>query len=476
MRVGLFLGPALFLAMLALGPPEGLSPEGWRAGAVGVLMAVWWITEAIPIPATALVPLVLFPFLGVAPIAGAAAPYANPIIFLFLGGFIIAVALERCGLHRRLALAVLRAVGTKPANLVGGFMIATAFISMWVSNTATVVMLLPMAASVIELVEAGDPARRRGLGNFSIALLLGLAYAANIGGMGTLIGTPPNALLAGFMSETYNIDIDFVKWMAIGVPVVLIGLPITWLLLTRVLHPLGKDEIPNGREIFEREKRALGRPDRREYTVGIITTLTAAAWILQPLIERVVPGISDAGIAMTAALLMFLVPVDWKKGDFPLEWRHAEKVPWSVLLLFGGGLSLAAAIQQTGLAAWIGTSLEGVGTLPVLVVTAAITLVIIFLTELTSNAATAATFLPVVGALAVGIGHSPMLFAIPTVLAASCAFMLPVATPPNAIVFGTGRLSIPQMARAGLILNLLFMELIVAIVYGWGLRVFGIAP
>lgn len=471
-RVGLFLGPLLFAAMLLLPAPAGMPAAAWRTAAVAVLMAAWWITEAVPIPATALLPLALFPLLGVAPMEATAAPYANPVIWLFLGGFMIAIAIERCGLHRRLALGILRVVGTRPAHLIGGFMLATAFLSMWISNTATVLMMLPMALSIVALVdrEAGEGGADP---HFAVALLLGLAYAANIGGMGTLIGTPPNALLAGFMGETLGVRIGFGEWMLLGVPLVAVALPLCWLLLVRVLHPVGAVQIAGGAEVIGREARALGPISRAEWTVAVITALTAASWIFRPLLERVAPGINDTSIAIGGALLLFMVPVSWRRGEFPLTWQAAETLPWSVLLLFGGGLSLAAAIQQTGLARWIGEAMRGIGGWPVLLVVVAVTTVVIFLTELTSNTATAAAFLPVVAALAAGIGAAPLGLAVPTALAASCAFMMPVATPPNAIVYAGGRMTIAQMARAGLWLNLLMIVLITAAVFLLMPRVFG---
>lgn len=469
-RVGLALGPVLFCALLLLPPAEGMAPAAARAAAVGALMAVWWVTEAIPIPATALLPLVLFPLLGVQPIAACAAPYANPIIFLFLGGFLIARALAACGLHRRAALAVLKLVGARPANIVGGVMVATALISMWVSNTATVVMMYPLALSVIELTERQEPRIARRL---APALLLGLAYAANIGGLGTLIGTPPNALLAGFMSETYGREIGFAQWMLVGVPLVAAALPLAWLILVRRLHPLPEGEIAGGREALQGAAAALGPASRAEWTVGAITGLTAACWIARPLLERALPGLSDAGIAIAGALLMFLIPIE-RGGLRPaLRWAEAEEVPWSVLILFGGGLSLAQAISASGLADWIAGSLTALSALPLLGATAAATAVVLLLTELTSNTATAAVFLPIMGAVAVAMGVDPVLLAVPVALAASCAFMMPVATPPNAIVFGAGRLTIPQMATAGVWLNLLMLLLINAAVMLLAAWVFG---
>jgi sodium-dependent dicarboxylate transporter 2/3/5 len=470
---GLVGGPLLFAAMLLAEPPGGMSMLAWRTAAVGALMATWWITEAIPIPATALLPIVLFPLLGIATVAATTAPYANPVIYLFLGGFLIAMALESCGLHKRMALAVLGAVGTRPANLILGFMVATAFISRWVSNTATVVMMLPMATSVIALAHGGDDTTGDPPSpGFAVALLLGIAYAASIGGLGTLIGTPPNALLAGFMAETYGVRIGFVEWMVLGVPIVVVSLPFAWLLLTKWLHSVGAQPIAGGTTMLREQRLALGVISRAEWTVGTITALTAAAWVTRPILERWLPALTDTGIAITGALLLFIVPLSWRSPRVALTWNQAERLPWSVLILFGGGLSLAAAIQQTGLAAWIGGELGALAGWPLLLVILVVTTVVIFLTELTSNTATAAAFLPVVASLAVGIGAEPLLLATPAALAASCAFMLPVATPPNAIVYGTGVLAIPQMARAGILLNLFFILLLPLAVYLLAARLF----
>jgi len=472
-HAGLAAGPLLCVAMLLLAPPEGMAPLAWRASAVGVLMATWWITEAIPVAATALLPIVLFPPLGIANVAAATAPYANPVIYLFLGGFLIAMALESCGLHRRLAVAVLGVVGTGPANLILGFMVATAFISMWVSNSATVVMMLPMATSVIALARGRSAsADHAPVGRFDVALLLGIAYAGNIGGLGTLIGTPPNALLAGFMADTYGVQIGFLEWMLLGVPIVLVALPFAWLVLTRWLFPVGSEPVAGSAAMLREERAALGAISRAEWTVGAVTLLTATAWVGRPMIDRWIPAVTDAGIGIAGALLLFVVPLRWHPLQPVLTWKHAERLPWSVLILFGGGLSLASAIEHTGLAQWIGGALGALAGWPVFVVILVVTTVVIFLTELTSNTATAAAFLPLVGALAVGMGADPMLLAIPTALAASCAFMMPVATPPNAIVYGTGAITIPQMARAGVWLNLFFVALLPLAVYWFAGQIF----
>jgi solute carrier family 13 (sodium-dependent dicarboxylate transporter), member 2/3/5 len=476
-RVGAIAGPLLFALMLLLPTPDGLSLAGWRTAAVTILMAVWWITEAMPIPATALLPLVLFPVLGIDSIAVTATPYANPMIFLFMGGFIIALGMQRWGLHRRIALNIIRAVGTQPSGIIAGFLVSSAFLSMWVSNTATTMMMLPIGLSVIQLArsQARDPETMEQTQSFGIALMLGIAYASSIGGIATLVGTPTNALLVGFINETYGFQIDFVQWMLFGVPVAVLGLPLTHIVLTRVAFPLRLKTLPGSREYIDSELTRLGRISRPEMMVGGVFALAAVLWIFQPLLSRwLVPGISDAGIAIFGALLLFVLPVDLKRGVFILNWKYAEQLPWGVLILFGGGLTLAGAIHRTGLAEWLGGFFTALDHWPVLLIILATVAAIIVLTELTSNSATAAAFLPIMASVAVGIGQNPLLLAVPVAVAASCAFMLPVATPPNAIVYGSGIMTIPQMARGGMWLNLAFVFLLTALTYTVVTLVFGI--
>jgi sodium-dependent dicarboxylate transporter 2/3/5 len=450
-----------------------MTAQAWRTAAVGLFMATWWITEAVPIPATALTPLLLFPLLGILPIGAAAAPFANPIIFLFLGGFVIALAMERHGLHRRIALSIAGMLGVRPPMLVLGFMTATAFLSMWVSNTATAVMMLPIGLSVVQLVkpDAGDGPMDF---NFAIALMLGIAYAASIGGLATLIGTPPNALLAAFMLESYGVEVGFAQWLVVGLPLVIVSLPLTWLILTRLVFPIRIREIPGGANAIRNELARLGPITRAESSVAVIFVATALLWITRPLLDAFLPGLSDTSIAIAAALAMFVVPVSLREGEFLMDWATAERLPWGVLLLFGGGLALADAVTRTGLAEWIGAALAGLQTWPLLLIIVLVTTVIIFLTELTSNTATAATFLPLIAPLAVGLGENPFILLVPAAIAASCAFMLPVATPPNAIVFGGGYVTVPQMARAGIWLNMLFIVLITILVYTLVLTAFGV--
>ena len=443
--------------MLLLPVPEGLDPAAWRTAAVGVLMALWWITEALPISATALVPLVLFPLLGVTDIDGAATPYANPLIFLFMGGFIIAQAMQVWNLHRRIALSIVRAVGVNPSSIVVGFILASAFLSMWVSNTATALMMLPIGLSVIELTR-DRLEEYNSAPHFGVVLLLSIAYACNVGGMGTLIGTPPNAILAGFFSESYGVEVGFAQWMIVGLPLVAVALPLIYGVLTWV-YPLELDQLPGGASIIDEERAKLGTMSTAETRVAVVFGSTALLWITRPLLSDFVPGLSDAGIAIGASLALFMVPAG-TEGRTLLTWPDAEDLPWGVLLLFGGGLSLAAAISNTGLAEWMGQGVNALSGWPILAVLLSTVALIVALTEITSNTATTAAFLPILGAVAVGIGEDPFLLAVPAALGASCAFMLPVATPPNAIVYGSDLLTIPEMSRVGVWLNVVFIVVV----------------
>ncbi len=455
-------GLLLFVIMIASPSPEGLSQEGWYTAAIALLMAVWWTTEVIPIPATALLPLVLFPVFNISGISATATPYANPMIFLFMGGFILAIGMQEWGLHRRIALNIIYFIGSKPRSIILGFIISTAFMSMWVSNTAATMMMLPIALSVIELTKGLDNSRQDTIqyNNFAVALMLAIAFAANLGGLGTVIGTPTNALLIGFVAESYNVEISFMEWMLIGIPLVLLGLPLIFVSLTYITFPVRFKSLPGGREYIAREVKGLGSFSRGEIMVAVIFGFIAFLWMTRPLIETWLPGISDAGIAIFGALLMFLSPLSFKTGKFLLTWKAASKLPWGILILFGGGLTLAGAIQRTGLAEWIGGYFTGLSGLPFVFVIFIVTGVVIIFTNLASNSATAAAFLPVMGSVAIGMGEDPLQLAIPVAVAASCAFMFPVATPPNAIVYGSGVMTIPQMVRAGLWLNLLFTLLI----------------
>lgn len=459
--IGLFLGPLLLLLTLALPAPEGMSDAAWAAAGLMLLMATWWSTEAIPIPATALLPIVLVPALGLGSVREATAPYANPIIFLFLGGFTLGLAMQRWNLHRRIALLTLRSVGDKPKRQIAGFMIATAFLSMWVSNTATSIMMLPIGLSVIAMVGSSKPEGQR---RYATALLLAIAYSASIGGIATLIGTPPNALLAAYLSENQGVSIGFAQWMLIGVPVTVVMLSLTWWWLTR--KDFGLASRGDSGAMIREELSALGPLQKGEKLVGIVFVLTASAWIFRPLLsDGLMPWLSDTGIAIAAAVAMFLIPVNVKERVFVLDWETAQGIPWGVLLLFGGGLAMAGVISSSGLAEWIAESLSVAGHLPAIVMIVLVAGVIIFLTEVTSNTATAAAFLPLLGALAMSQDLSPLLLTVPAAIAASCAFMMPVATPPNAIVFSSGHMKIQDMIRAGFALNIMGIVVVTLLSY-----------
>ena len=466
-QIGLVLGPVACLAILLTPPPGALSVAGWHTAAVTALMATWWITEAVPIPVTSLVPLALFPLLGVLDMGAAAAPYANELIFLFMGGFFIAAAMERTGLHRRIALGIVSRVGTSPNRLVLGFMLATAFLSMWISNTATAAMMLPVALAVSEMLK--PPGRTGEPYYFGISLMIGIAYASSIGGIATLIGTPPNAVMAGAIQEFVGVQIGFGQWMLVGVPVAALLLPAAWLLLTRALYPPGVLS-GNVEAIVAEERAGLGPMSRAERIVAIIFALTAIAWIMRepkdlggfliPGIATFAPGVKDSTIAIVASLVLFATPVSLRRTEYVLDWSSGSRIAWGVLLLFGGGLSVARAMDESGLATWIGSGVTALESAPSWVVLAAATTLIVFLTEITSNAATATMAMPVMAGVASALDQPAIALMAAVGLSASMAFMLPVATPPNAIVFSSGYLTIRQMARAGWWMNLISIAII----------------
>ncbi|MDW5375612.1 DASS family sodium-coupled anion symporter [Halomonas sp. HP20-15] len=460
-RIGLWLG-FFWLALVLVVPAPGEMPiTAWHCAGLALLMATWWSTEAIPIPATALIPLVLVPALGIDELKPTASSYANPIIFLFLGGFLIGLGMQRWDLHRRIALNVLKYVGYQPRRQIAGFMLATGFLSMWVSNTATSIMMLPIGMSVISLLGDKDPQE---LNRYATALLLAIAYAASIGGIATLIGTPPNALLAAYLSNDRNIDIGFAQWMVVGLPVSIIMLILAWLWLTRGGFALDAGE--DSKNLVAQQLEELGGFSTAERRVGIIFLLAALAWILRPLINNLgLDWVSDTTIAIAAGLLLFLLPSGTQRGVKLLDWDQAKELPWGVLLLFGGGLALAGVIKSSGLAEWIANQLSMFEVLPLIGLVAMVVLIIIFLTEVTSNTATAAAFLPLLGALAMSLDVSPLLITVPAAIAASCAFMMPVATPPNAIVFATGHMKIQSMIRAGFALNIAGTVVVTLVAY-----------
>ena len=446
---GLLGGTLLLLFTVFADPWFGLPPTAWPCLGLVLLMAVWWATEAVPLPVTALLPIIFLPMLGLCNVKASTAPYAHPTIYLFFGGFLLGLAMEKCNLHKRIALLILSKVGSCPRMQIAGFMFATGFISMWVSNTATAIMMLPIGISVASVVTQGQNAGEAK--RFSCALMLAIAYSSSIGGMGTLIGTPPNALLRAFLAEHYHIHIGFGQWMLLGVPVAIALSLFTWWWLTRKPFNFAGNTV---HEKIRQELEALGPVSREEAMTACLFGCAALCWVLQPIISRALPFVDDTFIAMCFGLLLFVMPVDMGKRQFLMNWQEARKLPWGILLLFGGGLSLAGAINSTGLASWMANVLGSLQGIPFILMTFILVITVQIMTEFTSNTATSAAFLPLVGIMAVAQGIEPAIYAIPAALAASCAFMLPVSTPPNAIVFRSGALTIPDMLRAGFALTL----------------------
>ncbi|PLX37558.1 MAG: anion transporter [Hyphomicrobiales bacterium] len=461
--IGLVAGFAVFLLTLIAPPPGDLPVAGWRTLGLAAMMAIWWSTEPIPIGITALLPLIVVPLAGIMPIAKAAAPYANPLVFLFMGGFLLASGVKRWGLHRRLAHSVVRTIGLEPRRLVLGFMVASGLLSMWISNTAAVVLMLPVAVSIITVMEENE-GKGENVRRFALSLLLGLAYGASIGGVGTLIGTPPNALLAGYLFEQHGIDLSFAAWSAVAIPLVIVFMPIAWLVLTRVIYPVAGDFAAAMRTGGLIERLAVPGPmTAAERRVALVFVAAASLWITRPLLNQV-PGLealSDPAIAIFCGAILFLIPAGiTPQRRFLMSWDDAAEIPWHVLILFGGGLSLAAAMDASGLAKWIGSGLAGLGDLPMLGFLLVLTATVVLLTELASNTATVAALLPIVATIAAGTGIDLITISAVVAMAASCAFMLPVATPPNALVFGTGHVTVAAMMRAGFVMNILSVVLV----------------
>jgi solute carrier family 13 (sodium-dependent dicarboxylate transporter), member 2/3/5 len=454
-RIGLVAGLAAFALMTMIGPPADLSPKAWSALSLLALMIIWWVSEAIPVAATALLPLGLLPLLGVVKPAEAAAPYGDPIIFLFIGGFMLAAAIEQCGLHRRIALGILVAVGSSPAAIVGGFMIATTLLSMWISNTATALMMTPIALAVCSAAAPDGPQRRK----LIAACVLGVAYCASIGGIGTPIGSPTNLIGMKWL-EANQVGLSFPQWMAIGVSIIVVMVPATWLILTKIAYPLpahlgDKD----AGQTIANQMRALGKMSASETRVLTIFLSVALAWILREPLAKLpgLKGLSDMVIAILGAVLLFIIPSGDKDkpGKALLDWSVAERIPWGIAILFGGGLSMAAALEASGVSQYVGSHMAGIGTLPVIAIVLILVCVTVFASELASNVATLTAMLPVLTAIVVATGADPLIVGASATFAASFGFMLPIATAANAIAYATGAPKQSEMIRVGLALNLL---------------------
>ena len=470
-KLGLILGPLLFVLIILLFTPEGLNPEARAVLASTSWIAVWWMTEAVPIPATSLLPIVLFPLTNSLELSETTSAYGSGTIFLFMGGFMIALAMEKWNLHRRIALTIISVVGTNTNMIILGFMVSTGFLSMWISNTATAMMMVPIGLAIIyQVAEAlkDRPEIDTSEENFKFgkALMLGIAYSASLGGISTLIGTPPNTLLAGAIDTTYGINLSFARWMLFGVPIAWTFILIAWVYLVKFAYPSEFKELPGGKEVIANEKSQLGKASYEEKFVFTVFVFAALAWISRSfLLEKLNPNIDDTIIAILAALVLFIIPSKNKPGDRLLDWNTALKLPWGILLLFGGGLAIAEGFVESGLSAWMGEQLIGLQGVHMLMVLIIVSTLVIFLTEVTSNTATASMMFPIMAALAVALDIHPYAVMIVAAVSASCAFMLPVATPPNAVVFGSGYLRIPDMAKSGFLLNVLGVFLVSIAVY-----------
>ena len=462
-KVGLFLGPVFFLLIL-LWPQPLLSTQGDAVIAVALWMVTWWLTEAVSISVTALLPLLLFPLLDIMPIAEVGNNYGSPIIFLFFGGFVMALALEKVNLHRRIALNIIRITGTTPNKVVLGFMIATASLSMWISNTATAVVMLPIAMSVIKLLIDDVDGFTKKDRNFAVSVLLGIAFSANAGGIATVIGTPPNSILIGLLENEYQIEISFLKWMVFALPFSIIMIGLSYIMLVHLIFPSKGLNFSASNEVIQEELRKLGPTRSKEKMVLGIFAVTVSLWIFRTLINSVFPslGLSDTMISMFAAISLFAVPFNLKKGEYILDWKDTEKLAWGILILFGGGLALAKGMSVSGIVDQVSQSIAA-GNFSITATASLLILLMLFMTELMSNVALVAVLAPVVAGIAIGLGIPMVYLLIPVTMASSCAFMLPMATPPNAIVFASGFIEVKDMVKAGILLNLVAVLILIGL-------------
>lgn len=462
-KVGLVLGPWLFI-LIQLIDFEGLSPEGRSIMAGTVWVAIWWITEAIPIAAVSLLPVVLFPLTGGLDIKTTSTTYYSPMIMLFLGGFIIALAIEKWNLHQRIALNIIRLIGTNSNRIILGFMLATAFLSMWISNTATALMMLPIGMAIAKKISEFQ-SQKSEVTHFDKSLMLAIAYSASIGGMATLIGTPTNAIFSAISLELYNQEITFAQWFSFGLPVCIVLIGIGWVYLTKVIFRSDTSEIVGAKDEIQAQVKKLGRMSFEERWVMIVFVITAMAWVLRSFVlSHVIPHINDTIIAIAGALVLFILPAK-KKGNNLMDWETAKKLPWGILLLFGGGLTIAAAFKSSGLADWLGTQLSAFDQLHFALILLLVIILVNFFTEVTSNVATASVLLPVLAALSDSMGVHPFGLMAGACVAASCAFMLPVATPPNAIAYSSGYLKINDMVRVGIWMNIISSIILFLCIY-----------
>jgi len=464
-NIGLFLGPIVFVLIKFFFEAENLSSEGIAILASTLWVAIWWMTEAIPIYVTSLLPIILFPLSGGLELKLTTASYGHKFVFLFIGGFILAIAIEKWKLHKRIALNIIKIVGTKKSNIILGFMIATAFLSMWISNTATAVMILPVGLAIISQLKDNPKTIENENTVFGKTLMLAIAYSASIGGMATLIGTPPNLVLAGVVKSSLNIEINFLQWMSFGLPISIFLLFICWKYLTTIAYNFSDQNFESGLNEIDKQLKELGKVSYEEKSVLIVFILTALAWVTQSfLIKQFIPAIDDTIIAIFAAIILFILPN--KEGNKKLlNWADAVNLPWGILLLFGGGMALAKGFDSSGLAIWIGSQMNFFNAIPLLFLLLVLITVVNFLTEITSNLATTAMLLPVLVALSETVEVNAFFLLVGATVAASCAFMLPVATPPNAVVFGSKILKIDDMIKKGFWMNLISIFILTAAVY-----------
>jgi sodium-dependent dicarboxylate transporter 2/3/5 len=463
-KIATIIGPVGYFVILFLFSPAGLSDAGVAILATTFWIAVWWIFEVTDIAVTALLPIVLFPLSDGLGLKETTAAYGHKYIFLYMGGFFLAIAIEKWNLHKRIALNIISFVGTSISKITLGFMVATAFMSMWISNTATSVMMLPIGLAIIKQLGDHPDTEENENELFGKMLMLAIAYSASIGGIATLFGTPPNLVFAGIVKELYNIDISFAQWLSIGLPISIVLLIIAWYYLTSIAFKIGMQEFPGGAEEIKKLKDGLGKMSYGEKVVSIMFALTAVLLILRQWLQNYIPMLDDTIIAMSAGILLCILPAG-EKEETILEWKEAVKMPWGVLILFGGGMALAVGFTSSGLALWIGSQFELLKELPVFVLVFILILSVNLLTEITSNLATTAMLLPILAPIAMSIDVHPFLLMISATIAASCAFMLPVATPPNAVVFGSGLLKIKDMIHTGIIMNLISVLLLWGFVY-----------
>lgn len=465
-KFGLLLGPLLFVLTLLFFHPEGLSKQANAVLATTLWVAAWWILEVVPIAVTALLPIILFPLTGAMALGETTASFGHKYVFLYVGGFILAIAIEKWNLHKRIALNIINIIGTSVSRIILGFMVATAFLSMWISNTATTVMMLPIGMAIISQLKDNPDTAEDENKIFGKALMLGIAYSASIGGMATLIGTPPNLVLAGILEDQYHIELTFSKWMSFGLPISLILLAICWNYITKFAFTFKQKEFPGGREEINKQLRNLGKISYQEKTVLIVFIITALLWMTRSfLLKPLLPAIDDTIIALISAIVLFLLPTKGQKEKRIINWESAVKLPWGILLLFGGGLALAEGFKSSGLAEWIGSQITLIEHLPLLVLLFILIFAVNFLTEITSNLATTAMLLPIIVPVALALDVHPFTLMVGITVAASCAFMLPVATPPNAVVFGSGYLKIPDMMKTGIWMNLISIILLTLACY-----------